>query len=90
MYNTGSIKLWSIYCNSLTLIVSTKQLFYRFVMWALRWRWMCNLFVEHSLSSLEIDDSDECPSGCLLGAQSHQKLYIKRDFEVVKECYPYS
>ena len=51
---------------------------------------MCNLFVEHSLSSLEIDDSDECPSGCLLGAQSHQKLYIKRDFEVVKECYPYS
>ena len=51
---------------------------------------MCNLFVEHSLSSLEIDDSDECPSGCLLGAQSHQKLYMKRDFEVVKECYPYS
>ena len=45
---------------------------------------MCNLFVEHSLSSLEIDDSDECPNGCLIGAQAHQKLYMKRNFEVVK------
>ena len=63
---------------------STKHisnLFYRFVLLALRWQWMCNLFVEHSLSSLEIDDSDQCPNGCLLSLLCKYQLVFAKHFD---------
>ena len=42
---------------------------------------MCNLFVDHSLSSLEIDDSDECPNVCLLSLLYKYQVVFAKHFD---------